>query len=166
MKKEPEIRDFPETKLIGKQMKMSFAENQTSELWHSFAPNLKFVKNNVSSELYSVEVYNDVDFFKNFNPQLQFEKWATIQVSDFDSVPEGLEKLTIPAGKYAVFQYKGKPANAAEFYRHIYETWLPESGYNLDNRPHFAVMGEKYKNDDPDSEEEIWIPVTEKDAAG
>jgi len=32
----------------------------------------------------------------------------------------------------------------------------------LDNRPHFEVLGEKYKNGDPESEEEIWIPVKEK----
>jgi AraC family transcriptional regulator len=37
--------------------------------------------------------------------------------------------------------------------------WLPDSGFELDNRPHFAVMGEKYKRDDDASEEEIWIPV-------
>jgi AraC family transcriptional regulator len=29
----------------------------------------------------------------------------------------------------------------------------------LDQRPHVEVMGEKYKNNDPDSEEEIWIPI-------
>lgn len=39
------------------------------------------------------------------------------------------------------------------------KTWLPASDYNLDNRPHFEVLGEKYKNNDPTSEEEIWIPI-------
>jgi hypothetical protein len=29
----------------------------------------------------------------------------------------------------------------------------------LNKRPHFAKMGEKYKNEDPDSEEELWIPI-------
>jgi AraC family transcriptional regulator len=32
----------------------------------------------------------------------------------------------------------------------------------LDNRPHFEILGEKYKQGSPDSEEEIWIPVKEK----
>jgi predicted transcriptional regulator YdeE len=28
-----------------------------------------------------------------------------------------------------------------------------------DDRPHFEVLGKNYKNNDPVSEEEIWIPV-------
>ena len=34
--------------------------------------------------------------------------------------------------------------------------------YILDNRPHFEVLGGKYKNNDSNSEEEIWIPVKQK----
>jgi AraC family transcriptional regulator len=41
----------------------------------------------------------------------------------------------------------------------FFSTWLPDSEYRLDVRPHFEVLGEKYKNDDPESEEEIWIPI-------
>ncbi|MFM9945765.1 MAG: GyrI-like domain-containing protein, partial [Bacteroidia bacterium] len=44
----------------------------------------------------------------------------------------------------------------------IYGTWIPNSEYNLDNRPHFEILGEKYKNNHPDSEEEIWIPIKPK----
>ena len=36
---------------------------------------------------------------------------------------------------------------------------MPASEYILDKRPHFEILGEKYKNDDPASEEEVWIPV-------
>ncbi|MEN9524835.1 MAG: hypothetical protein RLZZ256_219, partial [Bacteroidota bacterium] len=31
--------------------------------------------------------------------------------------------------------------------------------YLLDERPHVEVMGSKYKNNDPASEEDIWIPI-------
>jgi AraC family transcriptional regulator len=41
-------------------------------------------------------------------------------------------------------------------------TWLPSSDYVLDNRPHFEILGEKYKINDPESEEKIWIPVRKK----
>ncbi|MGK2861531.1 MAG: GyrI-like domain-containing protein [Chitinophagaceae bacterium] len=47
-------------------------------------------------------------------------------------------------------------------FSYIFNTWLPPSGYDLDNRPHFEILGEKYKNDDPLSEEEIWIPIKQK----
>ncbi len=73
-----------------------------------------------------------------------------------------METFLFPGGLYAIFIYKGPASEGPETYRYIFEIWLPESGYNLDNRPHFAVMGEKYRNNDPRSEEELWIPVAPK----
>jgi AraC family transcriptional regulator len=32
----------------------------------------------------------------------------------------------------------------------------------MDNRPYFALMGEKYKGENPESEEDFWIPVKKK----
>jgi AraC family transcriptional regulator len=65
-------------------------------------------------------------------------------------------------GLYAVFLYKGAASAAAPFYQYIFQTWFPNSEYLLDNRPHFEILGEKYKNNDPASEEEIWIPIKPK----
>jgi AraC family transcriptional regulator len=36
------------------------------------------------------------------------------------------------------------------------------SGYEIDARPHFEILGSKYVNADAESEEEIWIPIKEK----
>ncbi|MEP7234441.1 MAG: GyrI-like domain-containing protein, partial [Ignavibacteriota bacterium] len=44
-------------------------------------------------------------------------------------------------------------------FQYILRTWVPNSNYELDDRPHFEILGEKYKKDDPSSEEEIWIPI-------
>lgn len=65
----------------------------------------------------------------------------------------------IPAGQYAVFHYKGSHNNGFDVFSYIFGEWLPASGYELDDRPHFELLGPKYKNGDPDSEEEIWIPI-------
>jgi AraC family transcriptional regulator len=159
---EPSIKDLKEIKLAGRKARMSFANNKTRELWQSFMPGRKEIKNIIGAGRYSVEVYNDTEFFINFNPEREFEKWAVVRVNDFDNLPDGMEALTIPAGKYAVFIYKGRPGEAEGTYRYILGTWLPGSEYKLDDRPHFAYMGERYKGDDPDSEEEIWIPVKKK----
>jgi AraC family transcriptional regulator len=59
---------------------------------------------------------------------------------------------------YAVFDYKGLNTDSSIFI-YIFTEWLPGSIYVLDERPHFEVLGEKYKNNDPDSEEEICIPI-------
>lgn len=86
-------------------------------------------------------------------------KWATVPVSDFNFVPDGMETLEIQQGLYAVFDYKGNTSDAPVFYNAIYNLWLPNSEYELENRPQFEILGEKYKNNNPDSEEEIWIPI-------
>lgn len=158
---EPRIETLREKKLIGKCIKMSFSINRTFELWRSFMPRRKEIKNNISSDLYSVEAY-EPGFFDNFKPEREFDKWAAIEVTDFNSVPDGMETMVLPGGLYAVFWHKGPDSAVTKLYQYILFTWLANSGYLLDNRPHFALMGAKYKSEDPSSEEEIWIPIKPK----
>jgi AraC family transcriptional regulator len=66
--------------------------------------------------------------------------------------------LEIPPGTYAVFHYKGLSSDSS-VWRYIYNEWLPNSPWELDHRPHFERLGAKYKNEDPNSEEDIYIPV-------
>ena len=73
-----------------------------------------------------------------------------------------METFIMTGGLSAVFDYKGLNTDNAIF-RYIFETWIPNSDYVLDNRPHFEVLGDKYRNNDPTSEEEIWIPVRLKE---
>jgi len=157
---EPRIETLPEKKIVGKRIKMSFSNNKTRELWRSFMPVRREIKNIIGSELFSIEVYEPL-YFNNFNPEKEFDKWAAVEVTDFEKVPDDMDTLILPRGLYAVFIHKGAAGKGPETYRYIFGTWLPASDFLLDDRPHFAVMGEKYKNGDPDSEEEVWIPVKE-----
>lgn len=155
----PTVQTIPSKKLIGKHLTMSFAENKTYALWSSFMPERRLLTNAVDSQhMYSLQLYGK-DFYINFSPTREFEKWAALEVSDFDAVPDGMETLTIPGGQYAVFHYKGSHNNGFDVFSYIFGEWLPASGYELDDRPHFELLGPKYKNGDPDSEEEIWIPI-------
>ena len=72
-----------------------------------------------------------------------------------------MDQMDLAGGQYAVFNYKGMPGDP-KIFQYIYSEWLPASSYRLDNRPHFEVLGSKYKHNSQDSEEEIWIPVVEK----
>lgn len=158
----PRIEILRETKLVGKNLSMSFTRDRTAELWQSFSPRLKEITNPVNTNLFSVEIYPDTGFIEKFNPAIEFEKWAAIEVSNFDTIPNEMEKLIIPEGLYAVFHYKGRPSEAQETFQFIYSVWLRNSEFQMDDRPYFALMGEKYKGEDPDSEEEFWIPVKKK----
>lgn len=157
----PKIEILREKQLAGKRLQMSFTNNRTAELWRGFMPLRNAIHNTVGKDLYSIEVYG-ADFFQNFDPTKEFEKWAAVEVSDTQNLPPEIELLTIPEGRYAVFFYKGRASEGEAIYRYIHSEWLPASGYELDNRPHFALMGAKYKNNDPESEEEIWIPIRAK----
>ena len=154
----PRIETLAEKKLVGNRTKMSFSDNRTFELWRSFMPRRKEIRNSLGTDLYSVEVYPPI-FFEKFSADTEFEKWAAVEVTEFDATPDQMERLTVPDGLYAVFVHKGPASTAPETYEYIFKSWLPSSGFTLDNRPHFALMGEKYKQNDQDSEEELWIPI-------
>ncbi|MBC7694059.1 MAG: GyrI-like domain-containing protein [Burkholderiales bacterium] len=156
---EPLIKFSEERMLIGKQLKMSLAENKTGELWKSFMPRSREIKSPLSTDLISMQVYDET--LKVGDLSQEFDKWATIQVTDFKDVPEEMECFIVNAGLYAVFHYKGLPTDTRIFH-YIFGTWLPNSNYLLDSRPHFEILGEKYKNGDPTSEEKIWIPIKMK----
>lgn len=158
---EPRIEKLSEKKFVGKRIRMSSADNQTFALWQSFMPQRKEFQNVIGKELYSIEVYPK-GFFERFEPKAEFEKWAAVEVANFEKVSGEMETLISPEGLYAVFVYKGKSGEAARFYQKIFQNWLPNSEFLLDARPHYAVMGEKYRNDSDDSEEEIFIPVKAK----
>jgi AraC family transcriptional regulator len=109
-----------------------------------------------------MQVYDATMDFSQFNPHIAFEKWAAVEVPNFDEVPDGMETYILPAGLYAVFVHRGGPATGAATFQYIFGTWLPASEFIVDNRPHFELLGAKYKNDDPASEEEICIPIRPK----
>ncbi len=154
----PRIEVLGELKLVGLRMTMSISANKTRELWQNFLRRRKDIPNTVGKNLYSIQLYDD-HYFKTFNPHSTFEKLAAIEVTNFNAVPPDMEAFTLPSGLYAVFLHKGAAATAPTTFNYIFSTWLPDSEYSLDIRPHFEVLGEKYKNDDPESEEEIWIPI-------
>ena len=158
---QPGIETLTPKRLIGKRLIMTFADNKTVELWKSFMPRRKEITNNLTNDLISMQVYDPSFDFSNFNLNAEFEKWAAVEVRNFDTVPSEMETYSLTGGLYAVFRYKGSNRDT-KIFRYIFGTWLPDSNYSIDNRPHFEVLGEKYKNDDPDSEEEIWIPVKPK----
>ncbi|HAN18252.1 MAG: AraC family transcriptional regulator [Bacteroidetes bacterium GWC2_33_15] len=153
---EPRIETLTEKKLVGNRIKMSLADNKTFNLWQSFMPRRKEIKNNLTVDMISMQVYSQPLDLSDLNQV--FEKWAAIEVTDFNLIPDGMESFILEGGLYAVFPYKG-PSSDNRIFHYIFGTWLPGSNYLLDNRPHFEILGEKYKNNDPDSEEEIWIPI-------
>lgn len=151
------IETSNERKLVGKRLTMSFSDYKVGELWKSFMPGRKVIASKLTNDLISMTIYNPTHF-TDFKPTNEFEKWAAVEVANFYNVPAEMETFILPGGLYAVFDYKGLNTDNS-IYQYIFGTWLPDSEYVLDNRPHFEIMGDKYRNNDPTSEEEIWTPI-------
>jgi len=153
------IETLSAKQLIGKRLSMSFSNDRTVELWKSFMPKRNEIKNRVSSDLFCLQVYEQVVRYEDFSADMIFEKWAAAEVSELSEIPEGMETLNLIGGLYAVFNYVGAASNFQPSFHYIFGTWLPNSIYDLDQRVHFEILGAKYKNNEPDSEEEIWVPI-------
>ncbi|NVO20719.1 MAG: GyrI-like domain-containing protein [Bacteroidetes bacterium] len=153
------VENIPAQKLVGKSLTMSFANDRTVELWRSFMPDRFKIIHRLNDELLNMQVYSTQMEFENFNPELEFEKWAVAEVSEFGAIPEGMKTYTLSGGLYAVFLHKGDFREFNKTIQFIYGSWLPSSGYERDTREHFERLGAKYLNNHPDSEEEVWIPI-------
>lgn len=155
---QPHMEVLREKKLVGRNVTMSFARDKTKELWQQFMPGRNLIREVKGNDFYSVEIY-PTGFFEQFDRNRCFQKWAAVEVNELSQLPAGMESLILPTGLYAVFIHKGPASDGPKTYEYIFRQWLPTSLFSLDDRPHFALMGERYKQDHPDSEEEIWIPV-------
>lgn len=151
----PKIVQLEEKLLVGISMEMSVIENKTATLWKTFRSAKYKIPFTASDEYISLQQYPK-DYFVNFNPSRSFVKWAGVEVTQLAEIPSALATLVITGGLYAVFHRKGTDPS---IFQYIYEQWIPNSEYELDDRPHFEVLGAHYKMNDPNAEEKIWIPV-------
>ncbi|MEQ8244600.1 GyrI-like domain-containing protein [Fulvivirga sp.] len=160
---QPKIVEIQEKLMVGHYITTSLAENATFSLWSKFRAQQSAIKNKLNTDLYSVEVFSSDLKFSEFTPNTKFEKWAAVEVSDLDKVPEGMQTLTIEAGLYAVFIHRGPSHTFPQTAQYIHGQWMPQSAYQLDQRPHFEIMTEDYKGPNhPEAEEEIWVPIKKK----
>ena len=151
--------DFPETRLIGSCVRMSFLNDRTGELWRKFRPLASSIIGRVGGEMYSVKVYDSSNSFSTFDPAAKFDKWAAVAVDTDAEVSEGFEELIISAGKYAEFVHTGPASAAPKTFGYIFGEWLPTSGFELDLRPHFEVLPEAYDPFAVDATERVLIPI-------
>jgi len=159
----PELVEVEPRKLIGKCVTTTLSFDDTAALWKDFMSRHKEIVNRVDSGFYSMQVYPFGFKVEEFTRETEFERWAAVEVENFNMVPEGMQTKVLAGGLYAVFTHVGPVKQFVETSNYIYGKWLPQSGYQLDDRAHFERLGEKYYGPEhPESEEEIWVPVERK----
>lgn len=135
---------------------MNISED-TKRLAKVFMPRRAEIKNRHRLHVFSIQNY-----VANFDPSdvsAEFDKWVAVEVETVAHLPEGMESFTIASGIYAVFDFKGTVSDIPKSRAYIFGEWLPQSGYQLDQRAHFEIMAEDYSKQLPQIEEELWIPI-------
>ena len=153
----PQISLLADKILVGMSIELSIVKNRTGDLFREFMPRRSEIQKTKNANIFSLQEY-PADYFTQFDPTKVFTKWALIEVEGVETLPAGMEIFELKQGLYAVFQYRGLSSDKRIF-NYIFTEWLPNSDYELADRPHFEILGEKFKIDKPDSEEEIWIPI-------
>jgi AraC family transcriptional regulator len=156
---EPKIVQLEQKMLVGVGTKMSLANDKTGELWQQLMPKRKEIMHRTNNGYWSVQKYESLHP-DQFAEETIFEKWAAVEVSAYEAVPEGLTTFELPGGLYAVLIHHGMASEFHKTMKYILNDWLPTSGYQLDDRPHFEIMGSRYYGPtDANSKEEVWIPI-------
>lgn len=159
----PEIKELQPKVLVGVKKEVSVLTMDNVAHWKSFMARREEVVNHIKGEYYSVQVYGDLYSFSNFNPAAKFKKWAAVAVLELQDTPDGMDVLELQGGLYAVFIHKGMAKDFSSTFQYIFSEWMPNSIYQLDNRPHFEFLDERYLGPaNSKSEEEVWIPIKSK----
>ena len=129
--------------------------NKNPALWDEFLCQKHRIKGVQRQEAYGIcyapkekETFSD-----------QFHYTAALCVIDDASVPEGMEKIRIPAQKYAVFTHKGPATDMAKTNVFIWKTWLPQSGLEPADAPDFELYGARWNGNKAEGEVEIYVPI-------
>lgn len=155
---QPSIVQLQKRHLIGFHDQLNYATYSVVPLWQKLMPIRNDVQGRFGENLFSVQFFPE-KFFEQFSPHRLFDKWAAVEVEENAVIPEGAVSLTIEGGLYAVFAYKGDQSGAQEAFQYILGVWLPSSEYELDDRKHFEILDHRYKRNDKESEEDIYIPI-------
>jgi predicted transcriptional regulator YdeE len=103
--------------------------------------------------------YTGDNLYKEEHPS--FDYYAAVEVSKPEEITPDMSVLTLPAGKYVVFIYKGKAKDSMQpVMDYIYKEWFPQSNCQLNEsaRMDFIRYGEK-ADEKGDSRIEVWVPV-------
>ena len=133
---------------------------KTRELAKSFMPRRHEITSRIGKHVFSIQDYGKD--YSPTNPNSEFDKWVAIEVKELIDLPIGMESFVIKSGIYVVFSFKGSVSEFPKQRAFIFQEWLPNSDYQLDEKAHFEILSEDYSKDLQNIEEDIWIPVKKK----
>lgn len=89
----------------------------------------------------------------------QFRYLAGNEASPDTAAPKGMDRLSVPQGRYAVFTYTGHLSDMAAFVGAIWDHGLSDAGLTVRNAPDYELYDTRMNPDTGEGTCEIWIPV-------
>jgi len=118
--------------------------------WEKFVPHLGHVPGQVGRVAYGV-VLNGTD--------AGFDYVCGVEVKDFDRLNGDLDKVRIPAQRYAVFAQSDHVSKVRGVCNAIWGEWLPASGHEVAEGPLLERYGETFNGETGEGGFEIWLPL-------
>lgn len=151
---QPQFVTKPAFTVVGLRIRAKAMSAEIPALWGQFGPRMGEVPQ-------LAEPGASYGLMDNFDQELsELDYMAGESVIQTGDLPAGMTRWEVPANTYAVFETT--IPTIGETYGHIYNTWLPSSGYQHAAGPYFERYGETFEPDDPTSTLAIYIPVAKK----
>jgi len=154
---EPEIVTRSEVKVVGVARHYQEEDLDIETLWSAFRPNVSQIVNRVGGDAFGI--YEE---YQESETNVGFSYICSVEVSDFDHVPEGMIARTIPEHLYAVFQHKGAISFLPDTLKYIWGSWLPKSNYDYVEKPDFELYAPGSQPADAEKVLFLYIPVVKK----
>jgi AraC family transcriptional regulator len=160
---EPKIVDLDRIILVGLPFYGDPSTGGFGQAWHRFFPLAERIPHRVNpAVMYGVEMYGP--------ESMQEHKWTyfpstAVSQLDVSEIPDHLFAAVLPAARYAVFTAKGGLTALPATFRYAYDTWLPASEYEGTGMLDFELYDERFRESEPDSELDVYIPIRLRQAA-
>lgn len=147
-----EIVDRPATTVVGLQIHTAPMSPEIPALWPRFVARIGEIPNQTEPRVSYGVMRHDAGGMS------RLDYLAGVAVSGPSHIPPaGMESLTLPAGRYALFRVP--LSNIAAGFGEIFERLLPASDYTQIAGPYFERYNESFDPGNPESSVEIYLPV-------
>lgn len=146
-----EIQSRPSFFVVGLEISGPYSKiPEIGAMWPTFSQRIPEIHNAVNAHIaYGITHDRATDF----------TYYAAIEVSDAPEVPEGLVKVEVPAGKYAVFTHKGTVRTLHQTIGAARQT-LTEAGHELDTSSYwFELYDERFDPTSDTSELDLFFRI-------
>jgi AraC family transcriptional regulator len=95
----------------------------------------------------------------NLDENGTFDYACAVEVSRGSEPPKGLQRISVPAQTYAVFQHDAHVATIGNTYRAIWNSWLTDHNRVAADAPSLERHKETFDTRTGEGGVEIWIPI-------